>query len=396
MLTITVAQDGSGDFASVSEAVLAVPYACAAEIRIGPGVYREKLVCEKQDITLIGAGMESTRIVWGDGGKLPHPDGRPTHTFRSYTAFFRGIELRVQDLTIENDAGPGAKVGQAVAAYVDCSHTLFENVRLLGNQDTLFCAPLPEKEREKDGRVRVVDLSRNFGHHLAMYVACEEARGERVFLIDSDLEESPEWLVDFSREMDSTGADVVYGVQEKRKGGLFEAVSGELFYTLFNLLSDQQITRNMVTARLMSARFLREMLKFQDREPFFFGLCVSAGFRQVPCRVKKASSSPTTYTFRKKMALAVNSVVSYSARPLVYISYFGLAVTLVAMLYVAWVVVRQLLYNVAPPGWASSVASIWLVGGLILMSLGVIGIYISKIYKETKHRPAVVVARRYE
>lgn len=151
MLTITVAQDGSGDFASVSEAVLAVPYACAAEIRIGPGVYREKLVCEKQDITLIGAGMESTRIVWGDGGKLPHPDGRPTHTFRSYTAFFRGIELRVRDLTIENDAGPGAKVGQAVAAYVDCSHTLFENVRLLGNQDTLFCAPLPEKEREKDG-----------------------------------------------------------------------------------------------------------------------------------------------------------------------------------------------------------------------------------------------------
>ena len=146
MLTITVAQDGSGDFASVSEAVLAVPYACAAEICIGPGVYREKLVCEKQDITLIGAGMESTRIVWGDGGKLPHPDGRPTHTFRSYTAFFRGTELRVQDLTIENDAGPGAKVGQAVAAYVDCSHTLFENVRLLGNQDTLFCAPLPEKE----------------------------------------------------------------------------------------------------------------------------------------------------------------------------------------------------------------------------------------------------------
>ena len=94
MLTITVAQDGSGDFASVSEAVLAVPYACAAEICIGPGVYHEKLVCEKQDITLIGAGMESTRIVWGDGGKLPHPDGRPTHTFRSYTAFFRGIELR--------------------------------------------------------------------------------------------------------------------------------------------------------------------------------------------------------------------------------------------------------------------------------------------------------------
>lgn len=151
MLTITAAQDGSGDFATVTEAVLAVPYDCPAEIRIGPGIYREKLVCEKKDITLRGAGPEQTRLVWGDGGKLPHPDGRPTHTFRSYTAFFSGETLRVEDLTIENDAGPGARAGQALAAYVDSARASFSHVRLLGSQDTLFCAPLPEKEREKDG-----------------------------------------------------------------------------------------------------------------------------------------------------------------------------------------------------------------------------------------------------
>ena len=151
MLCITVAQDGSGDFASISEAVLAVPYDCPAQIRSGAGIYREKLVCEKKDIALQGAGADCTRLVWGDGGKLPHPDGRPTHTVRSYTAFFSGERLRVEDLTIENDAGPGAKAGQAVAAYVDSAHAVFEKGRLLGNQDTLFCAPLPEKEREKDG-----------------------------------------------------------------------------------------------------------------------------------------------------------------------------------------------------------------------------------------------------
>ena len=151
MLTIHVEQDGSAHFTTISEAVLAVPYDCPAEIRIGAGVYREKLVCEKKDITLIGAGADRTRLVWGDGGKMPHPDGRIYHTFRSYTAFFSGEKLRVQDMTIENDAGPGAKVGQAVAAYVDSSRAEFYNVRLLGNQDTLFCAPLPEKEREKDG-----------------------------------------------------------------------------------------------------------------------------------------------------------------------------------------------------------------------------------------------------
>lgn len=151
MLTITVAQDGSAQFATISEAVLAVPYDCPAEIQIGEGVYREKLVCEKKEITLIGAGVDKTKLVWDDGGKMPHPDGRPVHTFRSYTAFFSGETLRVEEMTIENDAGPGSKVGQAIAAYVDSERAAFVNVRLLGNQDTLFCAPLPEKEREKDG-----------------------------------------------------------------------------------------------------------------------------------------------------------------------------------------------------------------------------------------------------
>lgn len=87
MLKLTVSQDGSSDFASISEAVLAVPYELEAEISIGPGIYREKLVCEKRALTLRGAGADATTLIFGDGGKLPHPDGRPTHTFRSYTAF---------------------------------------------------------------------------------------------------------------------------------------------------------------------------------------------------------------------------------------------------------------------------------------------------------------------
>ena len=151
MLTVTVAQDGSGDFASIAEAVLAVPYEEEALVQVGPGIYREKLVCEKRCITLRGAGADKTKLVWGDGGRLPHKDGRPTHTFRSYTAFFSGETLCVEDMTIENDAGPGAKAGQAVAAYVDSTRAVFRRVKLLGSQDTLFCAPLPEKEREKDG-----------------------------------------------------------------------------------------------------------------------------------------------------------------------------------------------------------------------------------------------------
>ena len=151
MLHLTVKQDGSGDYATISEAVLAVPYALEAEITIGPGVYREKLVCEKRCITLRGAGADQTILIHADGGKLPHPDGRPTHTFRSYTAFFSGESVTVEDLTIANDAGPGSLVGQSIAAYVDSDRAVFRRVKLLSNQDTLFCSPLPEQEREKDG-----------------------------------------------------------------------------------------------------------------------------------------------------------------------------------------------------------------------------------------------------
>ncbi len=93
MLKITVQRDGTGDFTTISEAVLAVPYECEAEIEIGPGIYREKLVCENRTSPSGGRGMDQTRVVWGDGGKLPHKDGRPTHTFRSYTAFFSGERL---------------------------------------------------------------------------------------------------------------------------------------------------------------------------------------------------------------------------------------------------------------------------------------------------------------
>ena len=151
MINIRVSGDGTGDFSTIAEALLAVPYDCEAVIEIGPGVYREKLFAEKRRLTLRGAGADRTRIVWGDGGRLPHPDGRPTHTFRSYTAFLGGECVTVEDLTIENDAGPGSAVGQAIAAYVDAARAEFRRVKLLGNQDTLFCAPLPEKEREKDG-----------------------------------------------------------------------------------------------------------------------------------------------------------------------------------------------------------------------------------------------------
>ena len=150
MLTIKV-DKRSGDYAVIQEAIDAVPYEESAVIEIGPGAYREKIFCEKKDITLVGAGMDETVIDFDDYANEVMADGSKRGTFRSYTAFFGGKRVAVRDLTIRNSAGDGRVVGQAVAVYADADVCRFENVKMTGCQDTLFCAPLPVSERQKNG-----------------------------------------------------------------------------------------------------------------------------------------------------------------------------------------------------------------------------------------------------
>mgnify|MGYP001262132738 CR=1 FL=1 len=142
-----VAMDGSGDFRTIGEAIEKIPYDEPSTIRIRPGVYFEKLVCDKADLTLLGEDAGNTVLSWGDGAYHRHADGSKFGTFRSYTAFFGGGRLKVENLTIENTAGDGRTAGQAIAAYVDTRTAYFHNVRLKGRQDTLFAAPLPPAPR---------------------------------------------------------------------------------------------------------------------------------------------------------------------------------------------------------------------------------------------------------
>lgn len=248
---------------------------------------------------------------------------------------------------------------------------------------------------ERDQRVVVVDLSRNFGHHKAMMTGLAHARGERVFLIDSDLEEEPEWLGSFSRLMDQTRCDVVYGVQERRKGGWFEQFAGFCFYRLFRFLTRLDIPDNIVTARLMTRRYVDALLRFEEREIFLGGLWHIAGFDQVAQAVKKHSTSETTYDLRRKLSLFVNSVTSFSNTPLIFIFYSGVAIFLFACVYIAWLIIQWAFLDTPPSGWTSVMASIWLLGGLVISFIGIVGIYLSKVYVETKQRPYTIVRAIY-
>ena len=248
---------------------------------------------------------------------------------------------------------------------------------------------------ESDSHVVVVDLSRNFGHHKAMMTGLAHTKGERVLLIDSDLEEEPECLIAFAEQMQRQRCDVVYGVQEQRKGEWFERWSGQSFYRFFKALTGLALPENMVTARLMTRRYVDALLRHEEREVFMAGLWHITGFDQSPQVVKKHSTSETTYTFRRKMSLFVNSVTSFSNAPLVGIFYIGISISLVAVFYIGYLAIHWLFLAKPLSGWTSVMASIWLLGGMVISFIGVLGIYLSKIFSETKQRPYTIVRQVY-
>lgn len=249
---------------------------------------------------------------------------------------------------------------------------------------------------EADPKVVVVDLSRNFGHHKAMMTGLAHARGDEVFLIDSDLEEPPECLLTFAEQLHANeSCDVIYGVQEQRKGGWFERWSGGLFWTLINRLSELSLPANVITARLMTRRYVDALLRHEEREVFMAGLWHITGFLQMAVIVQKLSSGRSTYTFRRKLSLLVNSVTSFSVLPLVAIFYLGLIIFSFACCYTAYLVISSLFFSYTMAGWTSVMVSIWLLGGLILSCMGIIGIYLSKVFSESKRRPYTIVRSIY-
>ena len=243
--------------------------------------------------------------------------------------------------------------------------------------------------------VMVVDLSRNFGHHKAMMTGLAHSRGEVVFLIDSDLEEDPEALLDLAAHLQARRCDVVYGVQEQRKGGWIERWSGQWFYRFFRALTGIALPENVLTTRLMTRRYVDALLLHQEREIFMAGLWHITGFSQQPFTLNKHHTSKTTYTMRRKVSLLVNSVTSFSNAPLISIFYVGIGISLFAGCYILYLLLNWLFWSQPLSGWTSVMASVWLLGGMIISFIGVIGIYLSKVFSESKQRPYTIVRSIY-
>lgn len=241
--------------------------------------------------------------------------------------------------------------------------------------------------RAQDPRIVIMDLARNFGHHRAMMTGVAHATGDLVFLIDSDMEEAPELLAAFHAKLTTEGWGVVYGVRREHRGGLFERIPGAVFFRLTQALSDHPLPRNLVTARLMRRDDVRALIAHEGRSFVISHLWSITGFRHASMEIEKLALSPSTYSPRRRLEMAVQHVTTTSSKLLYGIFHMGLMTSAFAVVMFGFFITRYLSHGIGVDGWTSLVLSVWFVGGLIIQALGIMAPYIADICQQVKRRP---------
>jgi dolichol-phosphate mannosyltransferase len=258
----------------------------------------------------------------------------------------------------------------------------------------------PELLRElqiKDPRVRVVRLSRNFGHQVAITAGLEHAAGDAVAIIDADLQDPPDVLLQFvSRWLD--GYDVVYGVRTERQGETaFKLWTAKAFYRLIAKLSDTEIPMDTGDFRLMDRCVVDALLSMPERDRFVRGMVSWLGFSQISVPYRRAArfAGQTKYPLYKMLKFATDGIVSFSIVPLRLATWIGFLASGISVLGIAVVLLERYLGVLGlVKGWSSTVIAILFIGGVQLVCMGIIGEYVGRIYGESKRRPLYVVRER--
>jgi dolichol-phosphate mannosyltransferase len=247
-----------------------------------------------------------------------------------------------------------------------------------------------------DPRMRILRLSRNFGHQIAVTAGVEHASGDAVVLIDADLQDPPELIATMVRRW-REGAAVAYGVRTEREGeGPFKRWTAQGFYRVLNRLSETAIPMDAGDFRLMDRCVVDALCAMPERDRFVRGMVSWAGFRQVavPYRRARRFAGESKYPLGKMLHFAVDGVTSFSAAPLTMAAYLGFGVSGLALLGIVYALVLRVFTDIWVTGWTAIFIAVLFVGGVQLISLGIIGQYVGRIYGEVKHRPLYVVQER--
>jgi putative glycosyltransferase len=254
-------------------------------------------------------------------------------------------------------------------------------------------------KKKEINEIKIVDLSRNFGHHYAIQAGLFQASGDYIFTIDNDLETSPSFLITcFNKIQSDSSIDVVYGYQETRKGKFLENFGGKLFWWLINKISDVKIPENILTERIYTKQYLNSLLSLGDANLFLGGMAHWVGYNQVGIPVeKKIREGKSTYTTRKRIDLMVQAVTSFSGKPLEYLFYSGLFITFFSMIFIIILFILKFVNgNNIQLGWTSLIMINVLILGIITTFLGLMGIYLFKIFRQVQARPNFIIKKIYE
>jgi glycosyltransferase involved in cell wall biosynthesis len=246
---------------------------------------------------------------------------------------------------------------------------------------------------ETDQAVRPVIFARNFGHQVAITAGWDYARGDAVIIIDADLQDPPEVILELARKW-KEGFEVVYAVRSEREGETwFKKFTAAAFYRLIYSITDVKIPVDTGDFRLMDRKVVDVLKQMRERHRFPRGMSAWVGFKQVGVEYKRAARTAgvTKYPFRKMLKLALNAITSFSYFPLQVATFFGFASAGVAILAIPIVIYLRITGAGAFFGQATTLIAVLFLGGVQLISLGILGEYIGRLYDEAKGRPLYVV-----
>ena len=254
------------------------------------------------------------------------------------------------------------------------------------------------ERQARDARIRIVDLTRNFGKEAAMMAGLERARGDAVVLIDADLQDPPERIREFVVCW-MQGYEVVYGVRTSRRADTAtKRLTASMFYKIFNMMSEIAIPENAGDFRLLDRKAVDALLQLPERNRFTKGLYAWIGFRQIGIpfeRVERVAGT-SSWSYFKLFNFSIDALTSFSILPLRIASVLGGTISIVGILYAFYLVIRTLVFGIDVPGYASIMVAILFLGGFQMLGLGIVGEYIGRLYLEAKGRPIYLVAGVYE
>lgn len=316
-----------------------------------------------------------------------------------------GKEREHSGRTEENRAGVKFSVVTPVYRCAPCLRQLYRRLRdtlepLGGDFEIIMVndhspddawAVIGELAR-RDRRVKGINLSRNFGQHYAITAGLDYSTGEWVVVMDCDLQDQPEEIAKlYAKALE--GYDIVLGQRRVRHDSWLKRTGSRLFYRLFSYLTDTRQDASIANFGIYHRRVIDTLVGMREKLRFFPTMVQWVGFRSAAIEIAHAGreEGKSSYNLRRLINLAVDVIISFSDKPLRLTVKLGLTLSFLAFLYALYIVIRALLGIKGIEGWPSLIVSIWFNAGLIIFILGMIGIYISKIYDEVKRRPIYIV-----